>query len=125
MRQILLYVFLLFVFSVSAEQFRIKGKVVDNNNEPLIGASVYVKGKGANHGTATDIDGNFSIVVEKGEILRFVYVGYHSKEINIWNDSLVIESSNDGEQEVRLICRPQPTRVATPDSLDYKLRKSE
>ena len=105
MRQILLYVFLLFVFSVSAEQFRIKGKVVDENNEPLIGASVYVKG--ANHGTTTDIDGNFSIVVEKGEILRFVYVGYHSKEINIWNDSLVIESSN-GEQEVRLICRPQP-----------------
>ena len=124
MRQILLYVFLLFVFSVSAEQFRIKGKVVDNNNEPLIGASVYVKGKGANHGTVTDIDGNFSIVVEKGEILRFVYVGYHSKEVNIWNDSLVIESSN-GEQEVRLICRPQPARVATPDTLDYLLRKSE
>ena len=125
MRQILLYVFILFVFSVSAEQFRIKGKVLDENNEPLIGASVYVKGANANRGTATDIDGNFSIVVEKGEILRFVYVGYHSKEINIWNDSLVIESSNDGEQEVRLICRPQPTRVATPDSLDYKLRKSE
>ncbi len=122
MRQILLYVFILFVFSVSAEQFRIKGKVLDENNEPLIGASVNVKG--ANHGTTTDINGNFSIVVEKGEILRFMYVGYHSKEINIWNDSLVIESSN-GEQEVRLICRPQPARVATPDTLDYKLRKSE
>lgn len=69
----------MFVCSVSAEQFRITGKVVDAFNEPMIGRTVEVVG--ASCGTATDIDGNFSIFVEKGQILKFSYVGYHSKEV--------------------------------------------
>ena len=69
----------MFVCSVSAEQFRITGKVVDAFNEPMIGRTVEVVG--ASRGTATDIDGNFSIFVEKGQILKFSYVGYHSKEV--------------------------------------------
>ena len=63
MRQILLYIFLLFVCSVSAEQFKITGKVVDELNEPLIGATVWIKA--TDHHTATDMDGNFRIEVEK------------------------------------------------------------
>ena len=99
MRQILLYIFILLVCSVSAEQFRITGKVICNSeigeiNEPMIGATVEVKG--SDRRTATDIDGNFSIEVEKGQILRFSYVGYHSKEVEVLNDSsLVIELEED------------------------------
>ena len=91
MRQILLYIFILFVCSVSAEQFNITGKVVDEENkEPLIGTTVQIKG--TDRHTAADIDGNLSIDVEKGTVLRFSYVGYHSKEVEILNDSsLVIE----------------------------------
>lgn len=95
MRQILLYVFLLFVCSVGAEQFKITGKVVDaENNEPLIGTTVEIKG--TDRRTAADLDGNFGIEVGKGEILRFSYVGCCSKEVEVLNDSsLVIELEED------------------------------
>ena len=91
MRQILLYIYILFVCSVSAEQFNITGKVVDaENKDPLIGTTVQIKG--TDRRIAADIDGNLSIDVEKGTVLRFSYVGYHSKEVEILNDSsLVIE----------------------------------
>ena len=116
MRQILLYLFLLIALSVSAEQFLIKGKVVDENNEPLIGATVCVKG--TSRGTATDIDGNYSIVVEKGEILKITYVGYYEKEIEVLNDSSLIIESRDNRQMIKL-------PVNSADSLDDARPKSE
>ena len=97
MRQILLYIFILFVCSVSAEQFMITGTVVDARDSlQCIGASVMVVG--TNRGTATDGDGNFSIEVEKGEILKFSYYGYNSKEVEVLNNSsLIIELEEDEE----------------------------
>lgn len=60
------------------------------NNEPLIGTTVEIKG--THRGVCTDIDGNFSIDVDKGAILKFSYLGYYSKEVEVLNDSsLVIE----------------------------------
>ena len=95
MRQILLYVFILFVGSISAEQFKITGKVVDAEyKDPFFG--VFVEIKDADSCTSTDIDGNFSIEVEKGAILKFSFVGYISKEVEILNDSsLVVELEED------------------------------
>lgn len=95
MRQLLLYIFILFVGSLSAEQFKITGNVVDaEHNEPLIGTTVEIKG--TDRRTAADIDGNFSIDVEKGAILKFSCMGYISKEVEVLNDSsLVIELEED------------------------------
>lgn len=91
MRQILLYIFILLVCSVNAEQFKITGKVVDAEyKDPFIGVLVEIKD--ADSRTSTDIDGNFSIEVENGAILKFSYLGYYTKEVEILNDSsLVIE----------------------------------
>ena len=97
MRQILLYVFILFFCSVSAEQFRITGKVVDELNEPLIGATVWIKA--TDHHTATDMDGNFRIEVEKGAILKFSYIGYTSKEVEVLNDSSLIIEMEEYESD--------------------------
>ena len=86
MRQILLFIFISLACSVSAEQFKITGKVVDARDSlQCIGASVMVVG--TNRGTATDGDGNFSIEVEKGEILKFSYVGFYEKLEEVLNDS--------------------------------------
>ena len=95
MRQLLLYLLILFACGVNAEQLKITGKVIDaENNEPLICAGV--EDVVSRRGVATDIDGNFSIEVEKGEILKFSYVGYYSKEVEVLNDSsLVIELEED------------------------------
>ena len=89
MRQILLYIFILLVCSVNAEQFKITGKVVDAEyKDPFIGVLVEIKD--ADSRTSTDIDGNFSIEVENGAILKFSYLGYYTKEVEILNDSSLV-----------------------------------
>ena len=66
---ILLSVF--YVFGLSA-QTTLRGKVTDaNTGEPLIGATiVYGKGKG----TATDFDGNYSLLIQEGETNKKIKV---------------------------------------------------
>jgi len=55
---------------------RCTGTVVDSEGEPLIGATVLVKGTST--GTATDIDGHFSLKVTAGQELQISYVGYQT-----------------------------------------------
>ena len=58
----------------------ISGKVIDKENEPLIGVAVVVKGNEAK-GTVTDIDGNYSIEnISDHDILKFTYIGYQTIE---------------------------------------------
>ncbi len=60
----------------------VEGLVVDNNGEPLPGVSVLVRG--STIGTATNIDGKYSIAVPDGQgSLVFSFVGFTSKEIQI------------------------------------------
>ncbi len=60
---------------------RITGKVVDAAGEPIIGASVLVKGSGT--GTVTNIDGNFSLEVPEGSALEISFVGYVSQTVQV------------------------------------------
>lgn len=62
---------------------RITGKVVDLQNEPVIGANVVEKG--TSNGTITDIDGNFSLDVQPGATVVVSYIGYLPKEISVGN----------------------------------------
>lgn len=55
--------------------------IVTENNGPLPGANVIVKG--TSNGTQTDFDGKYSIEVNKGETLVFSYVGFSTVEIPI------------------------------------------
>lgn len=65
-----------------------KGVVIDATGEPVIGASVVVKGK-AGVGTVTDIDGNFTLKnVKKGETLRITSLGMTPVEV-VYNGSTV------------------------------------
>lgn len=66
--------------AVFAQKGMIKGTVVDENGEPVIGANVLVKG--TTNGTITDMDGNYVINVEnmKNVVLQVSYVGYNSIE---------------------------------------------
>lgn len=61
----------------------VKGTVVDNNAEPLIGASVVVKGN-TSLGTVTDFDGNFVLKVpSESTTLVVSYVGMTSSEVRV------------------------------------------
>jgi len=63
------------------QQKRIQGSVVDEVGDPLIGASVTVKG--TTNATMTDVDGKFSLNVNSGSVIVITFVGYHTKEITI------------------------------------------
>lgn len=58
-----------------------EGKVVDVNGEPIIGASVIVKG--TSNGTITDLDGHFSLSNVSGKTLVISFVGYETQEITL------------------------------------------
>ena len=69
--------------SAYAQGLTVKGTVVDGSGEPLIGASVMVKG--TSNGAATDVDGNYVLHnVANNATLEFRYVGYkpHSVAVN-------------------------------------------
>lgn len=66
----------------------IKGQILDETGESMIGVSVLVKG--TTIGTVTDFDGNYTLEVPSGKnILEISYIGYKTKEITIGNNSLI------------------------------------
>ena len=60
----------------------VKGQVVDVSGEPVIGASIRVKG--ANSGTITDVNGDFSSDNASNSVLVISYIGYKTQEISGW-----------------------------------------
>lgn len=63
----------------SDTKVEVKGKIVDINGEPIIGATV--KEKGTSNGTITDFDGNFILETNSGSILDVSYIGYRPVEV--------------------------------------------
>ena len=84
MRVFSLSLFGLFVSTtVWAQKVKITGTVIDDSNEPVIGASVLENG--THNGVATDLDGHFTIEVKEGAKLKISYVGYKIKEVKASN----------------------------------------
>jgi len=63
----------------NANEKTAKGRVLDETGEPVIGATVSVKG--TKNTTVTDVDGNFSLNVPEGSTLVVTYMGYGRKEV--------------------------------------------
>ena len=66
----------------------VTGQVLDENGEPMIGATVSVKGTSV--GTATDFDGRFSIRAAQGATLTVSYVGYGTRDVRVDGTNLTI-----------------------------------
>ena len=65
----------------------VNGLVVDNNGEPIIGASVKVVG--TNTGAVTDFDGNFKLAnVQRGATLEITYIGYLTQRVKVAGSSV-------------------------------------
>ena len=67
--------------SLLAQNMTITGKVVDKNNEPIIGAYVVVAGTST--GTSTGVDGGYSITAPANGTLQFTCIGYKTLEVAI------------------------------------------
>ena len=68
--------------NVVQQTMTVKGTVVDNNGEPIIGASIKVVG--SSNGTVTDLDGNFTLNnVSKNATIEVSYIGYVTQKVNM------------------------------------------
>jgi hypothetical protein len=73
------------VEAVEGEPFLVKGKVVDEKNEPVIGAAVLIEG--STYGTITDMSGQFSMKASEGDVLVISYIGMGSAKVKVAKDS--------------------------------------
>lgn len=77
------------------------GTVLDENGEPVIGATVTVKG--TNLVTVTDIDGRFELKVPNGSILSVNYLGYTTAEVPATGENLTISLKPDERQLAEVV----------------------
>ena len=82
----ILTLLLAFVVQVSLAQTTVSGTVSEENG-PLPGASVLVKG--TTTGAQTDFDGNYSINASPTDVLVFSYVGYTTQEVTVGGQSTI------------------------------------
>lgn len=138
MKQFKNLLFLVLVLTASSvmAQTTLSGKVVDETNQPLPGATVVVKG--TNSGTSTDFDGNFSFNTSSstGEVL-VSFVGYESKTISFSGStnfgSIALNPSAEALDEIVItqtsfaVDRKTPVAVSTvkADAIENKLGSQE
>lgn len=82
----------------------VSGKVTDENGEPVIGATVTVKG--TIQGVLTDIEGNYKVQANEGAILEFRYIGFKSVEEQVkkkYNINITMVESNVNMDEVVIV----------------------
>lgn len=75
----------------------VKGRVTDSNGDPIIGATIKVKG--ANTGTISDLDGNFTLDAAQGDVLEISFIGFADKELTLGNnvDNLQVNLTEDNK----------------------------
>ena len=86
----------------SAEKQTISGRIVDENGEAVIGASVTQKG--TSNGTVTDVNGRYVLTVPKGSSIQVSYIGYLTQTIKVGNsrqlDINLVEDSHSLDEVV-------------------------
>ena len=90
MKKITIFLFLFVSILTNAQTFTLNGKVVNENKEPLPGATILVKEE--NKGTSTDFDGKFRVNFPKGKyIIQVSFIGYKSvsKEISLTKNDAI------------------------------------
>ena len=95
LRKILSFAFFLLVSTYAFAQNAVTGTVIDNTGMPLIGVSVVEKG--TTNGSVTDIDGKYTVNVEKGKTLVFSYIGYVTQEVEVQSNTINITLSEDAQ----------------------------
>lgn len=119
LNQILTLLLVLVVQITFAQERTISGQVVDEQGFPLVGVNVIEKG--TTNGAQTDIDGNYTIRADRGDILVFSYVGFLTKEVPVGaNDVINVELAVDtgNLDEVVVVAYGTTTKEAFTGSAD-------
>ena len=98
-----------------------KGFVKDNTGEPVIGASVIIKG--TTNGTITDFDGNFTLDgVKRGDVIVISFVGYETQEIT-WQGQAISVTLKDDTQTLEEVVVTAMGIERKAKSLTYATQK--
>jgi len=73
--------------SLQAQSRTVTGKITDTEGEALLGANITIKA--TTIGVIADLDGNYSIDVEQGQVLEFSFIGYIKQEVTITNQTVI------------------------------------
>ncbi len=74
--------------SYAQESFTVSGTVTSiTDKEPILGANIIIAG--TTKGTSTDFDGNYTIKIQKGDVLQFSYLGFKSKMVAFVNQKTI------------------------------------
>ena len=82
--------------SVVQQTVKVKGVVTDKNGQPLVGASVFVKGA-ARKVAMTDVDGKFELAVSPSDQLTVSYVGYKSVTVPASTEPITVTLEEDNQ----------------------------
>ncbi len=95
-KRLAIWVVALLISAVAyAQSGKVSGVVIDEYGDPVIGASVIVKGQ--KMGVVTDIDGRFSLAGAAGKVIQITYVGYEKKELKA-QDGMQIQLDPSAQQ---------------------------
>ncbi|MBI1225779.1 MAG: SusC/RagA family TonB-linked outer membrane protein [Bacteroidetes bacterium] len=75
-------------------QMTVRGVVLDENEAPLIGATVLVKN--TTRGTITDVDGNYELQANQGDVLLFSFTGFSSQEVEVGSSAAINVTMKEG-----------------------------
>ncbi len=99
---------LAFVFgtllSAQSQSLSVSGRIVDETNQPVIGAGI--QEKGTSNGTVSDMDGLFTITTKADAILVFSSLGYDTKEVAVNGNTVinvVLTSSSEFLEDVVVV----------------------
>ena len=96
-KMLMLLLFLGVSFGAFA-QSEVTGKVTDQNGEPIIGASIKVKG--TNSGTVTDVSGVFRLKGNGNETILISYIGFQTQEVSVSGKSNILVQLKDDEKSL-------------------------
>ncbi|MFY9243625.1 MAG: TonB-dependent receptor [Polaribacter sp.] len=112
----IIFAILFLAVQITFAQSKIAGKVLDKNNNPILGANITIKKNNSiQQGTSTDIDGNFSIQLkEKGAYnLKITFIGFntYTKSVDIKTNedfnlgSITLSESSESLQSIEIVGR--------------------
>ena len=115
-----------------AQERMIQGTVTDDDGLPLIAANVLVVESAK--GTVTDFNGRYTIMATEGQTLRFSYVGYQSRDIEIKGQSTIDIVLSEGNQLDEIVVtslgltrrnRPLGYAIGVVESRDLELTPND
>src|SRR5690554_1014582 len=86
---ITIFVFLNVLLFAYSQSFQQKGVITSTEGEALIGVNILIIGEGT--GTITDLDGYYELEVKPGDRLRFSYVGYMTREMDVNTNQTTVD----------------------------------